>query len=138
MTTASDDAASGLRSLSTMDRNALALQWVKVFGCAAPRRAHAQLLRSALAWRYQVDSQRDVDVTRLVQRLRRQAGTPAPSMVLSPGTRLLREWHGITHHVVVTPAGFEYGGKNYRSLTAISREITGLAWSGPVFFGIKK
>jgi hypothetical protein len=32
--------------------------------------------------------------------------------------------------------GFTYAGRNYRSLTAIAREITGARWSSPRFFGL--
>ena len=42
---------------------------------------------------------------------------------IKPGARLVREWHGRTHAVVVTEEGFEYEGKLYRSLTGIAREI---------------
>ncbi len=56
---------------------------------------------------------------------------------LSLGTRLLREWQGRTHHVMVVQGGFEYEGKVWRSLSAIARSITGTAWSGPAFFGLK-
>ena len=56
---------------------------------------------------------------------------------LAPGTRLLREWQGQTHHVTVLDHGFEYAGKTYRSLTAITRLITGTPWSGPQFFGLR-
>ena len=53
------------------------------------------------------------------------------SVTLSPGTRLLREWQGQTHHVTVVERGFEYEGKVWRSLSGIARSITGTPWSGP-------
>nr|WP_286198838.1 DUF2924 domain-containing protein [Mesorhizobium sp. BR1-1-16] len=55
---------------------------------------------------------------------------------MTPGTRLVREWHGRTHSVTVTDTGFDYAGRCYRSLTRIAREINGTHWSGPRFFGI--
>jgi len=55
---------------------------------------------------------------------------------LTTGTRLLREWHGQRHEVVVKEDGFLYDGKTYRSLTAVARAITGTAWSGNRFFGL--
>ena len=61
-----------------------------------------------------------------------------PDSALSPGTRLLREWHGATHEVLVEAHGFEYAGKNYKSLSAVARAITGTPWSGPAFFGTKR
>jgi hypothetical protein len=41
------------------------------------------------------------------------------------GARLIREWNGRTHTVTVEEDGFGYAGRNYRSLSAIAREITG-------------
>ena len=48
----------------------------------------------------------------------------------------MREWNGRTHTVRVEEDGFTYGGRSYRSLTAIARDITGARWSGPRFFGL--
>ena len=58
--------------------------------------------------------------------------------LLKPGTRLLREWGGRTHTVIVLDDGFEYAGERYQSLTQIARRITGAHWSGPRFFGLRK
>jgi hypothetical protein len=52
------------------------------------------------------------------------------------GTRLIREWNGQTHAVVVHSDGVEWRGKRYRSLSIVAREITGAHWSGPRFFGL--
>ena len=57
---------------------------------------------------------------------------------LKPGTRLIREWRGATHTVLVHADGVEWNGRRYRSLTIIAREITGARWSGPRFFGLRK
>lgn len=59
---------------------------------------------------------------------------PRPSF--KPGTRLVREWHGVTHTVVILADGIEWRGKRYRSLSVVAREITGAHWSGPRFFGL--
>ena len=57
---------------------------------------------------------------------------------LMAGTVLVREHQEREHRVMVLPDGqFEYEGRPYRSLSRIAREITGTAWSGPVFFGLK-
>jgi len=56
---------------------------------------------------------------------------------LKPGTRLMREWQGRTYDVLVLDDGFSWQGTRYRSLSAIARQITGTAWSGPLFFGLK-
>lgn len=131
-------AADSLIDLPNLDRKGLALCWSKVFGCPAPKGTQAPFLRSALAWHYQIILEADCEAEQFIRRLRRQLTAAAPTEVLTPGTRLLREWHGTTHHVTVTPDGFDYAGKTYRSLTAIARDITGTAWSGPSFFGLTK
>jgi hypothetical protein len=61
-----------------------------------------------------------------------------PGIVLKPGARLVREWAGQVHTVVVLENGFDYAGERYLSLTKIATRITGAHWSGPRFFGIKK
>jgi hypothetical protein len=66
------------------------------------------------------------------------AGSLAPAPLLKPGTRLLREWGGKTHTVIVLDDGFEYDGERHHSLTQIARRITGAHWSGPRFFGLGK
>ena len=53
------------------------------------------------------------------------------------GTRLIREWQGIEHTVIVRDQDFDYEGRPYRSLSAIARAITGTRWNGWVFFGLK-
>ena len=60
-----------------------------------------------------------------------------PAIRLKPGLRLVREWRGETHTVLVLEDGFEWNGERRRSLSAIAREITGTRWSGPRFFGLK-
>ena len=67
-------------------------------------------------------------------------GTEAfdPGIVLKPGARLVREWAGQMHTVVVLENGFDYDGERYPSLSKIATRITGAHWSGPRFFGIKR
>jgi len=65
------------------------------------------------------------------------AHKPAP-ISLKAGTRLIREWRGVTHTVLVQAQGFEWKGRRYRSLTIIAHKITGAHWSGPRFFGLRK
>jgi hypothetical protein len=57
---------------------------------------------------------------------------------LKSGTRLVREWRGRTYEVLVLDDRFSWQGTEYRSLSAVARKITGSAWSGPLFFGLKQ
>ena len=59
-------------------------------------------------------------------------------VVLSCGTRLIREWNGQTIAVEVTDAGFAWNERIYRSLSEIAREVTRAHWSGPRFFGLRR
>jgi hypothetical protein len=56
---------------------------------------------------------------------------------LKAGTALVREWHGVIHRVTVLDDGFDFHGERFRSLSEIARKITGVRWSGPLFFGLK-
>jgi hypothetical protein len=53
-----------------------------------------------------------------------------------PGTRLAREWNGRRYEVTIALGGFIYEGRRYRSLTAITKVITGTHWNGRAFFGL--
>lgn len=55
-----------------------------------------------------------------------------------PGAILIRHYKGIVIRVLVMDKGFEYNGEVYRSLTAITRKVTGTRWNGYHFFGINK
>ena len=50
----------------------------------------------------------------------------------------MRQWHGCIYEVLVLDDGFSWQGTRYRSLSAVARTITGTAWSGPLFFGLKQ
>ena len=54
------------------------------------------------------------------------------------GTKLIREWQGGAHEVIVHCDYFEYQGRPYKSLSHIARQITGTVWNGWAFFGLKK
>lgn len=56
----------------------------------------------------------------------------------APGTMLSREHKGFAHEVEVLEQGFRYRGRDYRSLSAIAREIAGAPWNGFTFFGLGK
>ncbi len=72
-----------------------------------------------------------VEVARM-ERRQRKNGLPVP------GTRLVREWRGRRYEVTVLEGGFEYEGRPYRSLSAVTKAITGTHWNGPAFFGLRK
>jgi DUF2924 family protein len=52
-------------------------------------------------------------------------------------TVLVREYRGERHTVTVVPDGFVWRDTTYGSLSMIARAITGTAWNGPRFFGLR-
>ena len=57
---------------------------------------------------------------------------------LKPGMRMVKNYGGEHHSVLVHDDGYEYRDKHYRSLSEIAALITGTRWNGWVFFGLKK
>ena len=53
-----------------------------------------------------------------------------------PGNVLQREWRGQQIRVHVTQAGFEWDGREFGSLSAVAKAITGQHWNGRLFFGL--
>jgi Protein of unknown function (DUF2924) len=64
-------------------------------------------------------------------------GTRDPRLP-QPGTLLTREFKGQVHVVKVMEDGFEYDGRQYKSLSKIATEIAGSRWNGFVFFGLDR
>jgi hypothetical protein len=144
--------AKRLAELETMNTAALQVEWRHLFRSQPPSLSRDLLMR-AIGYRYQEIAFGGLGKA-TARKLRiladaadqARAGTAASSAgndrrgtaraALMPGARLVREWHGRTHVVTVTDAGFDYAGCSYRSLTEIAREITDTHWSGPRFFGL--
>lgn len=57
---------------------------------------------------------------------------------IKPGSRLVREWQGALHEVVVVADGYLWNGVVFTSLSSIAKEITGTSWNGWTFFGISQ
>src|SRR5438105_7342000 len=133
-----------LARLPTLERAEFRAEWLRLYGAEAPARLGRELLMAAVAYRIQEQALGGLQ-PELRHRLRRiaeaaRSGREVPIAAaprLKPGTRLMREWQGRTHEVLVSDAGFEWQQARYRSLSQIARAITGTSWSGPVFFGLK-
>jgi hypothetical protein len=57
---------------------------------------------------------------------------------IKPGTQMIRQWQDTTHTVTALAEGFEWNGRNYKSLSAVANAITGTNWNGFAFFGVKR
>jgi hypothetical protein len=118
--------------------------WQTVYRGEAPAKLRREFLIAFLAYRIQelefggLRQETKKRLRELSRPFSRDAGQPNPRSVMRPGTQLFREWHGERHEVCVMDSGFEYRGIRYKSLSQIARKITGTAWSGPAFFGLRK
>lgn len=130
-----------LGRLAQLSPEDLKSEWIRRYGAAAPNLS-VDLLRLGIGFRLQ--EQRLGGISRSTRTLLRQsaaiegsgdAKSPFPRK-LTPGTRLVRDWHGKGHTVTVLDDGFEYAGESWKSLTAIAMAITGTKWNGPRFFGL--
>jgi len=119
-------------------------EWRRLYRGQPPRLSRDLLIRS-LAYRMQelthggLSRSTQRKLTSLTREMTLKGTVSVAADVhLKPGTRLMREWHGKTHLIIVLEDGFEFDGKNYPSLTRIAHLITGAHWSGPRFFGLKR
>jgi hypothetical protein len=139
------DVGTALAALQTRTTPELRTQWGKLYRTEPPKRLSRDLLLRGVAHRIQerVHGGLGLATRRRLKTLaaelkNRGAAYFDPGAVLKPGTKLVREWHGCMHAVIVLDNGFEYQGQRYRSLTRVASLITGVHWSGPVFFGLKR
>lgn len=64
---------------------------------------------------------------------------PGSSLGKTAQIHYVREWKGSKYDVTeISEKCYEYDGKQYRSLTAVAKAITGTHWNGKAFFGVKK
>lgn len=127
-------------ALPVADLPELQAIYASTIGQPPPRWASRAFLEGNLAWALQV-----LAINLDAQALRNElldelsAGSAAKQKVhCQPGTRLIREWQGQTHEVLVGNDGYLWRDQRYKSLSRIATEITGVKWSGPRFFGLKR
>ena len=133
-----------LAELPGMSPAQLRAKWRECWRKPAPP-IGPDLLRRGIAWKLQSRVHGELpghikrELERAAERLRQGeelVGYNRPS--LKPGTRLVRQWQGRVHQVLVLDGAYEYDGRRFTSLTQIASAITGTRWSGPNFFGLKK
>jgi hypothetical protein len=133
-----------LSRLPTLDIGELRQQWRGLYKTQAPPNLSRELLVRAVAHRMQelalggLRPEPRRQLLRIAQQFEQTGeATIRARPELKPGTRLMREWQGRTYDVLVLDDGFSWQNTRHRSLSAIARQITGTAWSGPLFFGLK-
>ena len=142
--TAAADLTARLVALPEMAVADLRTEWRRLYRADPPKGISRQLLELAVAWKLQqrVHGGLSAAVKRRLAELAKAMDengdlAKARAIRLKPGVRLIREWQGQTHDVLVLEDGFQWRGQRWRSLSAIAREISGAHWSGPRFFGLQ-
>jgi hypothetical protein len=142
---ASADLDKKLAALADLDAAGLRAEWRRLYHSHPPNRITRDLLIRAIAYKLQERVHGGLKIATkrklraLAQQLQsRDGATFDAGISLKPGVRLVREWRGETYSVIVLEGGFEFDGRQYRSLSKIAQKITGAHWSGPRFFGLKR
>ena len=122
----------------------LKARWQDLYGIEPPPRIDRSLLIPAIAHRMQEQTLGGLNSSARRHLMRFTSGAvgsgqPRNHSGLSPrpGTVLVRDWGGVTHQVKMLERGVLFRGKQYKSLSEVARIITGVRWSGPLFFGLK-
>ncbi len=132
--TCASSALPSLTDLEKIQRPQLQAIWQQLFNCPAPKSVQEHLLRLIIGWQLQVNAHGGLTAIEKRKLMADPSGTITPSV----GSRLIRVWQDETHQVTVLEDGFLYRDRKWKSLSAIAKAITGMAWSGPLFFGLKK
>jgi hypothetical protein len=138
------DFSAEISRLEQLSLDSLREEWRRIHQTPPPRRLSRDMLLRGISYKLQENIfgglskifRRSLQVSGASNASSRATERP-PRSFLKPGTRLVREWHGVTHTVIILENGVDWRGKNYKSLTVVAREITGAHWSGPRFFGLK-
>ena len=131
-----------LAALLSSDIAALKATWRAAFKSAPPKVARKEFFIRMLAFEIQRRTYGDLSkaalkTLRQFERRERTSQAAPIATDLRAGARLIREWGGATHEVMVMERGYAYRGRSYTSLSEIARCITGARWSGPRFFGLR-
>jgi hypothetical protein len=121
------------------DRAQVLEDWEEAFGSPPPPYLSVAFMRKALA--YEEQCHRHGGPPPATRRALRQIAEGRSVIyrtrrIARSGTYLVREWNGRTYQVEVGQYGYKMDGRNWPSLSAIAKHITGTTWSGPRFFGL--
>lgn len=144
-----------LDRINTLSSTELKTLMVRLHGSDGGGRLSRELMRRAIAWKIQfiragrssqgvagfeavISIRQAEQIVLAAEGKGRRNPSVRMSPALSPGSRLVREWRGTIHEVIVQSDGrFLWQGKAWGSLSMIASAITGTKWSGPRFFGLK-
>src|SRR5438132_13830338 len=114
------DVAKALVRLSELTIFELRGEWRRLHRMPPPMRLSRDLLVRGITYKLQERAYGGLSMAmarKLEQAtadpLSRGAAKPAPPISLRPGTRLVREWRGVTHTALIHNDGIEWRGQRY-------------------------
>lgn len=133
-----------LAAVPKMSASELAERWQALGRGPAPRlplrvlqRLYAQLLQEQALGGLSAEALDELAAVAAKAGKGKASAPPPPRQVmLTAGTRLVREWNGRTISVDVQGESYIWNDQHYGSLSEIARAVTGTRWSGPRFFGV--
>jgi hypothetical protein len=132
-----------LQNKTTKELNDL---WDKMFGIP-PAVASRQHIIAKLAYRIQELAYGGLDeatenkiqaAVREISRSKKSGEKPFKKFMPMIGTKIVKEYRGAMHEVMVISNGFSYAGAVYSSLSAVAQKITGTKWNGYKFFQLSR
>lgn len=147
-----DDVDAIIASLDDEETGHVVARWRSLTGRPPGPGLRGELLRAALAHKIQEQAHGGLSpaTSKKLKALAKahqqgQADTerstnPSAPIVRSikPGSRLMREWRGVVHEVIVDVDGYRWEGQSFSSLSSIAKSITGTSWNGWRFFGVNQ
>ena len=132
--------------LQNLDMNALRRRWRTEFGRSAPNNLPKKIPFQLLVYRVQAEAHGDLrpETVQFLNTVARDKAVPLADVSqpnngrLKLGTVLVREHGGANQRVEVMNGGFAWNGTTYSSLSQVAKAITGTAWNGPRFFGLRE
>jgi hypothetical protein len=138
-----EELASEIASLSNARIDELRDRWMAIHGKAPSREIGRSVLTRAITYRLQERAHGGIKpstcrlLAKAVEEIATGSSKKPQTRMAQSGTILIREWQGTAHRVTMLDDGVSFNGKRYRSLSEVTREITGSRWSGPLFFGLR-
>jgi len=112
-----------LDGLGAASREALMAEWPKVVGRPPPKHLSKPLMMQILSHAYQLETVGGY-TKRLDRRVKSAAQRDVVRPAFKPGSRFVREYHGITHVVEVRDDGrFVWKDKSFKSLSHTARAM---------------
>src|SRR5439155_25764802 len=125
-----DVSGEALSRLPKLDIYELREEWRRLYKTDASPHLSREVLIRAVAYRMQevalggLPPEPQRQLRHIAMELKHARAAPVRHRPqLRPGTRLMREWQGRTHEVVVLDDGFSWQGTRCNSLSAIARKI---------------